>query len=210
MDLTWPTTYVIVIPNLFIHQATRSRRVVVNLNTQNYLNIHQSISKCVLLLLTLALSWPQLGHGWPFSGKSSAWIWPKTCRAFMRSSHCWMASCGNNSHDPSLHLRLASQIHLSLKEINTKLILAHMNKPEMVISINCLATAVTEILSTVIANHLIASLGPWYCHFTRWALLGITKYFLDTNKLIYHLAPFFFVHCLTEMNFDAPELLSKI
>lgn len=73
------------------------------------------------------------------------------------------------------------------KKFSTKLMLVRMNKPEMVISINCLATAVTKILSAVVANHLIATLSPRYCHFTRWALLGITKYFLDTNKLIDHL-----------------------
>jgi hypothetical protein len=57
----------------------------------------------------------------------------------------------------------------------------------MIISINRLVTAVAEILPTVITHHLVATFNSGNCHLTRWALLSITKYFLDTKNFIDHL-----------------------
>lgn len=56
----------------------------------------------------------------------------------------------------------------------------------MFISINSLVTAIAEILATVIADHLVATFSSGNCHLTRWALLSITEYFLNTKKLIDH------------------------
>lgn len=58
--------------------------------------------------------------------------------------------------------------------------------PEVIVTIDCLITAIAEILSTIVAYHLVTPFNSGDCHLTRWTLFGITKYFLNTEHLIDH------------------------
>ena len=54
----------------------------------------------------------------------------------------------------------------------------------MIISLYCLITSIAEGLPTVYTYHLVTTINSGNRHFTSWALLSITKYFLETKNLI--------------------------
>lgn len=56
----------------------------------------------------------------------------------------------------------------------------------MFISTNSLTTAIAERLATVTTAHLVATFSFGNCHLTKWALLSITEYMLETKKIIDH------------------------
>lgn len=54
----------------------------------------------------------------------------------------------------------------------------------MIISLYCLVTSIAEGLPTVYTYHLVTTINSGNRHFTSWALLSSTKYFLETKNLI--------------------------
>lgn len=140
---------------------------------------------------TFALNWRQVGHARPWPGNISAWAWATNWRLFIRTSHSQAStiSCGNNSHPPSLwttYQRNKSETNKKIAFIKRKLIRIH-ELPEVLISIYCLVTSVTKVLTAVLAHHLVATFSFGDRHLASRALLGITHYLLDAQQFVDHL-----------------------
>ena len=93
-------------------------------------------------------------------------------------------SIPSKSESSPIHNQLQGSVSLLTNHKSYMLRINHT--PEMIISINCLIAPIAEVLPTITAYHLVATIRLGNSHLTRWALFGITKYFLNTKKFINH------------------------